>query len=140
MSTPSGARLAMNPERARARELCFLFPRGEAALNARGRGQWAEHSGSDERGGDGDKGAKSTLAYIQLEKQNERLKEALVRLRDVSQETEQDQRRRIAEMEKDLMTVDDLQGQSTAATERCRARLIILCRAIRDGARQTDEC
>jgi len=30
-------------------------------------------------GGDGDSNAKTSLAYIQLEKQNERLKEALIR-------------------------------------------------------------
>jgi dynactin 1 len=58
-------------------------------------------------GGDG----KNTLAYIQLEKQNERLKEALVRLRDISQETDQEQRRRISEMEKDIMNIDDMQGE-----------------------------
>ncbi|KAG2122581.1 dynein associated protein-domain-containing protein [Suillus clintonianus] len=62
-------------------------------------------------GGDGDSNAKTSLAYIQLEKQNERLKEALIRLRDMSQETEQEQRRRIAEMEKDITSIDDLQGQ-----------------------------
>ncbi|KAI0071023.1 dynactin [Panus rudis PR-1116 ss-1] len=54
---------------------------------------------------------KSSLAYIQLEKQNERLKEALIRLRDISQETEQEQRRRIQEMEKDVGVIDDLQAQ-----------------------------
>jgi len=59
----------------------------------------------------GDSNAKTSLAYIQLEKQNERLKEALIRLRDMSQETEQEQRRRIAEMEKDITSIDDLQGQ-----------------------------
>ncbi|KDQ62879.1 hypothetical protein JAAARDRAFT_28852 [Jaapia argillacea MUCL 33604] len=53
--------------------------------------------------------AKSSLAYIQLEKQNERLKEALVRLRDLSSETEQEQRRRIQEMEKDVAMLDELQ-------------------------------
>ncbi|KAF8899310.1 dynein associated protein-domain-containing protein [Infundibulicybe gibba] len=68
---------------------------------------------------------KGSLAYIQLEKQNERLKEALIRLdhpptifircldvrqpADLSQETEQEQRRRISEMEKDIVGVDDLQ-------------------------------
>ncbi|OAX37534.1 hypothetical protein K503DRAFT_850414 [Rhizopogon vinicolor AM-OR11-026] len=62
-------------------------------------------------GGDGDANTKTSLAYIQLEKQNERLKEALIRLRDLSQETEQEQRRRIAEMEKDITSIDDLQGQ-----------------------------
>ncbi|KAG1848525.1 dynein associated protein-domain-containing protein [Suillus subalutaceus] len=62
-------------------------------------------------GEDGDSNTKTSLAYIQLEKQNERLKEALIRLRDMSQETEQEQRRRIAEMEKDITSIDDLQGQ-----------------------------
>ncbi|KAI0271447.1 dynein associated protein-domain-containing protein [Gloeopeniophorella convolvens] len=57
----------------------------------------------------------TSLAYIQLEKQNARLKEALVRLRDLSQETEQDQRRRIAEMEKDVMSVEDLTTQLESA-------------------------
>ncbi|KAH8998801.1 dynein associated protein-domain-containing protein [Lactarius hatsudake] len=52
-----------------------------------------------------------SLAYIQLEKQNARLKEALIRLRDLSQETEQEQRKRITEMEKDVMSVDDLSTQ-----------------------------
>jgi dynactin 1 len=71
--------------------------------------------------------AKDSLAYIQLEKQNERLKEALikyacplsyvsyllssVRLRDMTQETDQEQRRRIAEMEKDVANFEDLQGK-----------------------------
>ncbi|EGN93727.1 hypothetical protein SERLA73DRAFT_172019 [Serpula lacrymans var. lacrymans S7.3] len=58
----------------------------------------------------GDSNIKSSLAFIQLEKQNERLKEALIRLRDMSQETEQEQRRRITEMEKDITGVDDLQA------------------------------
>lgn len=53
---------------------------------------------------------KDSLAYIQLEKHNDRLKEALLRLRDMSQETEQEQRRRIAEMEKDIVGLDDLQS------------------------------
>jgi dynactin 1 len=73
-----------------------------------------------------------SLAYIQLEKQNARLKEALVRyvisvywrsmtsllvsLRDVSQETEQEHRRRIADMEKDVMNVDDLSGKHLIAS------------------------
>ncbi|KAF5385085.1 hypothetical protein D9615_001067 [Tricholomella constricta] len=61
--------------------------------------------------GDGGSSGKDTLAYIQLEKQNERLKEALIKLRDMTQETEQDQRRRISEMEKDIVGIDDLQSQ-----------------------------
>ena len=73
-----------------------------------------------------------SLAYIQLEKQNARLKEALIRyeisiywrpmisllvsVRDVNQETEQEQRRRIADMEKDVMNVDDLSGKCLIAS------------------------
>ncbi|CDO76476.1 hypothetical protein BN946_scf184615.g2 [Trametes cinnabarina] len=66
-------------------------------------------------GGEGgpESNVKQSLAYIQLEKQNERLKEALIRLRlrDISTETDQEQRRRIAEMEKDVATLDELQSQ-----------------------------
>ncbi|KAH8991941.1 dynein associated protein-domain-containing protein [Lactarius akahatsu] len=59
----------------------------------------------------GNSNVAGSLAYIQLEKQNARLKEALIRLRDLSQETEQEQRKRINEMEKDVMSVDDLSTQ-----------------------------
>ncbi|KAN0135638.1 Dynein associated domain containing protein [Lactarius tabidus] len=59
----------------------------------------------------GDSNVAGSLAYIQLEKQNARLKEALIRLRDLSHETEQEQRKRISEMEKDVMSVDDLSTQ-----------------------------
>jgi len=66
-------------------------------------------------GGGGDEGtdsaAKGSMAYIQLEKQNERLKEALLKLRDLSQETDQEQRRRISEMEKDVASFEELQSQ-----------------------------
>jgi dynactin 1 len=51
-----------------------------------------------------------SLAYIQLEKQNARLKEALIRLRDVTSENERDQRMRIQDMEKDIAHLDDLQS------------------------------
>ncbi|KAJ7082516.1 dynein associated protein-domain-containing protein [Mycena crocata] len=71
----------------------------------------AEEGGGDEEPGNKSMSAgKDSLAYIQLEKHNDRLKEALLRLRDMTQETEQDQRRRIAEMEKDIVGLDDLQS------------------------------
>ncbi|KAI9445370.1 dynein associated protein-domain-containing protein [Lactarius indigo] len=63
----------------------------------------------------GNSNVAGSLAYIQLEKQNARLKEALIRLRDLSQETEQEQRKRITEMEKDVMSVDDLSTQLESA-------------------------
>jgi dynactin 1 len=83
----------------------------------------------------------SSLAYIQLEKQNARLKEALIRyeisyivdheltnflasLRDVTQENEQEQRRRIAGMEKDVMNVEDLSGMRLVLTARSSATKI----------------
>ena len=56
---------------------------------------------------------KSSLEYIQLEKQNERLKEALIKLRDVTSETEHDQRKRIMEMEKDVGEFEELQGKTS---------------------------
>ncbi|KAI6012667.1 dynein associated protein-domain-containing protein [Pisolithus orientalis] len=62
-------------------------------------------------GDDGDPNVKTSLAYIQLEKHNERLKEALIRLRDMSQETEQEQRHHIAELERDIAGIDELQEQ-----------------------------
>ncbi|KAK7035364.1 hypothetical protein VNI00_011895 [Paramarasmius palmivorus] len=54
---------------------------------------------------------KGSLEYVQLEKQNERLKEALMRLRDISNETEVEQRHRIAEMEKDVERTEALQAE-----------------------------
>jgi len=84
---------------------------------------------------DGSLNVAGSLAYIQLEKQNARLKDALIRyeisaywrpmisllvsFRDVSQETEQEQRRRIADMEKDVMNVDDLSSKHLIASSTC---------------------
>ncbi|EJD45781.1 hypothetical protein AURDEDRAFT_87692 [Auricularia subglabra TFB-10046 SS5] len=67
--------------------------------------------GAAEGAEDGDDPARNTLAYIQLEQHNSRLKEALVRLRDISHETEIEQRRKIQELERDLASLDDLQSQ-----------------------------
>ena len=64
---------------------------------------WA---GGEEGGGESN--VKQSLAYIQLEKQNERLKEGLIRLLDVTQETDAEQRRRIADTEKDVQALDEL--------------------------------
>ncbi|KAJ7605055.1 dynactin [Mycena polygramma] len=77
-----------------------------------------EGGGESGDGGDGEEEAgnksmsvgKDSLAYIQLEKHNDRLKDALLKLRDMSQETEHEQRRRIAEMEKDIVSIDELQS------------------------------
>ncbi|GJE89651.1 dynactin [Phanerochaete sordida] len=73
--------------------------------------QHVRDGGNEEGGGSSGENAKHSLPYIQLEKQNERLKEALIRLRDISQETDQEQKRRIAEMESDVAEFDELQSQ-----------------------------
>lgn len=62
---------------------------------------------------------KSSLAFIQLAKQNERLKEALVRLRDMSTENEHEYKRRIADLEKELDLTSDLQCESKYIRTRC---------------------
>ena len=66
---------------------------------------------------------RASLAYLQLEKHNERLKEALLksadpfmtksfslirRLRDVSSEAERDHKAKIAELEKELTSQEEL--------------------------------
>ncbi|KAL0951934.1 hypothetical protein HGRIS_008587 [Hohenbuehelia grisea] len=80
----------------------------------------------DEEEGDQDDSVKSSVAYAQLERQNERLKEALIRLRDLSQEAEREHRRRIAELEKDADGVDDIQAQyATTLDQLTSAELLI---------------
>ncbi|KIJ51351.1 hypothetical protein M422DRAFT_26769 [Sphaerobolus stellatus SS14] len=71
-------------------------------------GEGGGDGGGGGAGGAG--GAKEKLAFIQLEKQNERLKEALIRLRDISAETDAENRRKLSELEKDLATIDELQA------------------------------
>ncbi|KZT73394.1 hypothetical protein DAEQUDRAFT_762303 [Daedalea quercina L-15889] len=71
--------------------------------------QVLREGGGEEEGGESN--VKQSLAYVQLEKQNERLKEALVRLRDITSESETENRKRISEMEKDVATLDELQGK-----------------------------
>jgi len=60
---------------------------------------------------EGSGGIKNTLDYIQLEKQNERLKEALIKLKEATSETEQEQRKRIIEMERDVNEFEQVQAQ-----------------------------
>ncbi|KAI0684674.1 dynactin [Cytidiella melzeri] len=59
--------------------------------------------------------AKHSLAYIQLEKQNERLKEALLRMRDMTQDTDSEQRHRISELEKDVVALSEVQSDYESA-------------------------
>ncbi|PWN51530.1 hypothetical protein IE53DRAFT_378882 [Violaceomyces palustris] len=63
-------------------------------------------------------GEKTSAGYIQLEKQNERLKEALIRLRDITSETEAEQKRKISELDKELMSLQDLQSSYESVCSR----------------------
>ncbi|KAH9926495.1 dynein associated protein-domain-containing protein [Fomitopsis serialis] len=77
--------------------------------------QVVREGGGEGEGNGGENNIKQSLAYVQLERQNERLKEALVRLRDITSESEIENRKRIAEMEKDVGTLDELQAQHEEA-------------------------
>ncbi|TKA50209.1 hypothetical protein B0A53_06443 [Rhodotorula sp. CCFEE 5036] len=66
-----------------------------------GAGNGTEQSGST---------APSSLAFRQLEKQNARLKEALLRLRDLTSENENEMKRKIENLEKEVDLTTDLQG------------------------------
>ncbi|EXX79593.1 Nip100p [Rhizophagus irregularis DAOM 197198w] len=55
--------------------------------------------------------ARPAVEIIQLEKHNERLKEALVRLRDVSSEQEAELAKKIKNLEKELVSLQDIQVQ-----------------------------
>ena len=70
----------------------------------------AERSGGLEPGA----GETDALAHAQLVKQNERLKEALVRLRDLTADNEQESRRRIHDLEKELDLTSELQCASSS--------------------------
>ncbi|GAA6010163.1 hypothetical protein JCM10207_005646 [Rhodosporidiobolus poonsookiae] len=77
--------------------------------NARLEGEGdAEIARSAEQGGEGS--APSPLAFRQLEKQNARLKDALIRLRDITGETETEHKRKIDALEKELDLSADLQA------------------------------
>ncbi|PLW33329.1 hypothetical protein PCANC_25944 [Puccinia coronata f. sp. avenae] len=64
-----------------------------------------------ESGATGESDQSTTLKVIQLEKQNLRLKEALARMRDLSQEAEQASRKRITDLEQELDLSAELQGE-----------------------------
>ena len=61
--------------------------------------------------------ARSSLAFMQLAKQNDRLKEALVCLRDASTDNEQESKRRIMDLEKELDLTSDLQAEYETAVQ-----------------------
>lgn len=54
---------------------------------------------------------KSSLAYIQIERQNDRLREALIRLRDISNEQEADLQRKVKDLERDVDSMQEVQAQ-----------------------------
>ncbi|KAH8922303.1 hypothetical protein BT69DRAFT_1282355 [Atractiella rhizophila] len=62
----------------------------------------------DGSGGGG--GAPDSIEFLQLQKQNDRLKDALIRLRDLTSETEADYRKKIADLEKELELTLELQN------------------------------
>lgn len=92
---------------------------GDSVARMEGAGEHELAHGGDE--------PRSSLAFVQLEKQNDRLKDALVRyverlvltslslnrivirLRDLTSETDAEQRRRISDLEKELDLTSDLQ-------------------------------
>ncbi|WRT67723.1 uncharacterized protein IL334_004695 [Kwoniella shivajii] len=59
----------------------------------------------------GVEGERTSLAFVQLEKHNERLKEALIRLRDVSAEAEREHKAKLADLGKELTSQEDLISQ-----------------------------
>ncbi|GAA5828534.1 hypothetical protein JCM11251_000839 [Rhodosporidiobolus azoricus] len=69
---------------------------------------------AEQGGGEGDEAAPSaapsSLAFRQLEKQNARLKDALLRLRDITTETETELKRKVESLEKELDLSADLQA------------------------------
>ena len=56
-------------------------------------------------------------AFVQLERQNARLKDALVKLRDMSSEAEGSNRRRIQDLEKELELTADIQAMFDSTTD-----------------------
>ncbi|KDN52710.1 hypothetical protein K437DRAFT_292826 [Tilletiaria anomala UBC 951] len=65
-----------------------------------------------------DESEKPSATIIQLERQNERLKEALVRFRDITNESDTVQKRKIAEMDKELAALSNIQAQYETASAR----------------------
>lgn len=68
--------------------------------------------------GDVNESEKSSAGYMQLEKQNARLKDALIRLRDITNETDMEQRRKISELDKELASLGDIESSYESVTAR----------------------
>lgn len=65
--------------------------------------------GAGTEGGPGS--GRGGAAYVQLEKHNERLKEALIRLRDMTSEADKEHKAKIADLERDLTSQEELMSQ-----------------------------
>lgn len=66
------------------------------------------------------------MQFIQLAKQNDRLKEALMRLKELSNENDAEHRRRISDLEKELELTSDLQEEyDTMSSQLARAEEVI---------------
>lgn len=70
-----------------------------------------EENAEYERPIEGLEGERTSLAFVQLENHNQRLKEALIRLRDLSQDTEREHKTKITELEKELGAQQDVSAQ-----------------------------
>ncbi|GAA5970337.1 hypothetical protein JCM11641_001670 [Rhodosporidiobolus odoratus] len=83
-----------------------------ARLEGMGDAEIARSAGAegDEAEGGVSTSGPSSLAFRQMEKQNARLKDALIRMRDLTAETESESKRKIEALEKELDLSADLQG------------------------------
>ncbi|BEI86397.1 hypothetical protein CcaverHIS002_0606840 [Cutaneotrichosporon cavernicola] len=61
-------------------------------------------------------GAHTSIAYIQLEKHNERLKDAVIQLRDMLHDSEKEYKLKIHDLEKELSSNSDLSGRFDLTT------------------------
>ncbi|BEJ17135.1 hypothetical protein CspHIS471_0605360 [Cutaneotrichosporon sp. HIS471] len=61
-------------------------------------------------------GAHTSIAYIQLEKHNERLKDAVIQLRDMLHDSEKEYKLKIHDLEKELSSNTDLSGRFDLTT------------------------
>ncbi|KAK4101929.1 hypothetical protein N658DRAFT_41890 [Parathielavia hyrcaniae] len=77
---------------------------------------------------------KSSTGWLQMEKTNERLREALIRLRDLSREQEEELKGQIKGLEADLSDFDTIKSQYTA----CKEALAHKDSAIEDLREQLD--
>lgn len=61
---------------------------------------------------------RASTGWLQMERNNERLREALIRLRDISQQNEEELREQVKTLEADLRDLETVKDQYTASTEK----------------------